>query len=68
MGAGGAEMRMRKIVLSPTDYQNHIDVEEVNSDLKEATHVETYTKDEGGFGGDKTIVIFAFYPDERDCQ
>lgn len=34
-------------------------------DLRGAVHVETYTKDEGRFGGDRTLVIFAFYNDEE---
>ena len=54
---------MKKFTYNPVDYQNHIDAKRVNKDLEGAVHVETYTKDEKSFGGARTIVIFAFYPD-----
>ncbi len=57
-------MRIEKYVRNPVEYQNHIDEEALSALLSGATHVETYTKDEGRFGGDHTLVIFAFYPDE----
>ena len=58
-------MRMKKFTYDPGNYQNHIDAENANKDLSGAIHVQTYTKDEKIFGGDQTIVIFAFYPDEE---
>jgi hypothetical protein len=58
-------MRMDKITISPTDYQNHIQAQEADDFLKGATHIQSYTKDEKRFGGERTIVIFAFYPDEE---
>ncbi len=54
-------MRMRMFTINPV-YQQSPD--RANEAMEGAVHVETYTKDEGRFGGDRTIVIFAFYPDE----
>ena len=56
---------MKKFTYDPISYQNHIDAESADRDLKGATHVETYTKYVGECSGEKTIVIFAFYPDEE---
>lgn len=58
-------MRLQKFVISPVD-QGPFEMDQLNKTLKGAVHVETYTKDEERFGGDRTIVIFAFYPDEVD--
>jgi hypothetical protein len=58
-------MRMRKFIFNPVDYQNPNDVDRANKLLKDAVHVETYTTDEGRFGGQRTIIIFAFYPDKK---
>jgi hypothetical protein len=33
--------------------------------LEGATHVETYTKKTPNWGEERTLVIFAFYPDEE---
>lgn len=49
----------------PVVYLDHTGgVEKTEKDLIGATHVETYTKDEKRFGGDKTLIVFAFYPDD----
>lgn len=57
-------MKMKKFTYNPVEYQIHIDSGNINKDLAGAVHVETYTKEEGGFFGDKTITVFAFYPDD----
>ena len=43
---------------------NFVDTEEINEQLKGATHIDSYTIDEKTFGGRKTLIVFAFYPDE----
>ena len=53
-------MILRQLRMTPVD-----SVITLNKALEGAVHVETYTKDEGLYGGDRTIVIFAFYPDEK---
>jgi hypothetical protein len=58
-------MRIKKFSLDPIEYQNHRNEEDFNKELFGAVHVETYTKDEGRFGGDRTLKVFAFYPDEK---
>lgn len=59
-------MRMKKFIYDPVEYQNHNDAERANKDLAGAVHVETYIKSEPGCREDKTIVVFAFYPDEEN--
>ena len=59
-------MKMKKFILNPVEYQNHIHEENFNKKLAGAVHVETYTKDEGRCGGLKTLIVFAFYPDEKE--
>lgn len=56
-------MRMRIFTMNPVEQQPYA-MDRFNEALKGAVHVETYTKDEGRFGDDRTITIFAFYPDE----
>ena len=58
-------MRMEKFTYTPAEYQNHIHAEGANKDLAGAIHVDTYTKDAVNWGGEKTIVVFAFFPDEK---
>lgn len=57
-------MKMRMFTMSPVDLQPY-GMKTFNESLEGATHVETYTKDEGRYGGDRTIIVFAFYPDEK---
>lgn len=56
-------MRMEKFVLNPVDYQHSGHTEDFNKKIADAVHVETYTKDEGRFGGHQTLVVFAFFAD-----
>lgn len=60
-------MRLEKFTRDPVD-QQAFGMASLNEVLKGAVHVETYTKDEGMCGGDKTIVIFAFYPDSKESR
>ena len=55
---------MKQFRYNPVEYQNHIDEIKVNEELRGAIHIETYTIDEERFGGLKTLIVFAFYPDE----
>lgn len=57
-------MRVQKFVKDPVEQQPY-SMNRLNEALEGAVHVETYTKDEGRFGGDRTIIIFAFYPDKE---
>jgi len=58
-------MKVKKFSWSPIEFQNHVDEDNANRLLKGSTHVETYTRQEGTYGKDKTIIVFAFYPDEE---
>ena len=52
-------MILRQLRMSPVD-----GVDTLNKALEGAVHVETYTRNEGRYGDRRTIIIFAFYPDE----
>lgn len=60
-------MKMRIFKMDPVQQQPY-PMDRFNEALEGADHVETYTKDEGRCGGDRTIVVFAFYPDEPECK
>ena len=51
------QMKMYKLTL---EQQQPYDLNKCNDELQDATHVETYIDNH------KTLVIFAFYPDEKD--
>jgi hypothetical protein len=55
-------MILKKIFLDPNDFNNQ---DNINKMLEGATHVETYTKKTPNWGEERTLVIFAFYPDEE---
>ncbi len=57
-------MRLQVFTRNPVEQQGY-SMGKLNEALAGAVHVETYTKDEGRCGGDKTITIFAFYPDKE---
>ncbi len=59
-------MRIRRFAINPTGHQPH-GMDRLSELLTGAVHVETFTKDEGRFGGDRSLIIFAFYPDETDA-
>ena len=55
-------MRLKRYILSPVD-QECIASGTMDEELKDALHVETYTMDDDRFGKEKTLIIFAFFPD-----
>ncbi len=57
-------MRLKKFTLNPVEQQPY-GMDKINEALEGSTHVETYTKPCQSCGDDKTLVIFAFYPDEE---
>lgn len=59
-------MKLHIIKINPIDENSNgfYSVEKANELLVGANHVETYTKDDGCYGGQRTLIIFAFYPDE----
>lgn len=59
-------MKLRKFKLDPVNYQNHVDESEFDKKLAGAIHVETYTERSIGCGDEKTLVVFAFYPEDKD--
>ena len=61
-------MRMKKFRFNPVEYQNFVDEKSVNEKLKGAVHVETYTINEKRFGDNRTLIVFAFYPDKKDNE
>ena len=56
-------MRCRKFVLNPVEQQPY-GLQAFNESLETAIHVETYTKPCLSCGEDRTLVVFAFYPDD----
>ena len=58
-------MRMEIFRLDPIQ-QMGLGIRDLNGKLEGAIHVETATRNEGRFGGDHTITIFAFYPDAKE--
>ena len=61
-------MKLKKIKFNPIDYQNQNQEEAFNEKLKGAIHVETYTESAIGCGEARTLVIFAFYPDDFEFK
>ncbi len=59
-------MRMEKRSFNPVEYQNHIQARGVDEWLRDAVHVDTHTIDQGKCGGQRTIIIFAFFPNHSD--
>ena len=53
-------MKMKTFTVSASSGSYMIDKK-----LFGATHVETYTRDDGMQGGHQTLTIFAFYPDDK---
>ncbi|MDD4972474.1 MAG: hypothetical protein PHT07_23840 [Paludibacter sp.] len=61
-------MKLIKYKLDPVNYQNSSDYDNFNEKLKGATRVETYTESAIGRGEAKTLVVFAFYPDDKEVE
>lgn len=57
-------MKMIKYELNPVEQQPW-GMEKFNESIEGATHVETYTKAAYSCGEDRTLVVFAFYPDKE---
>ncbi|MEN6621965.1 MAG: hypothetical protein ABFD50_10495 [Smithella sp.] len=58
-------MKVVKIKVAPFGAYGYVDIDEANEMLKGATHVDTHTIDSTSLGGEKILVIYAFYPDEH---
>jgi len=58
-------MRIEKFIFNPVDQQCRWR-ENLGKKLKGAVHIETYTYLRVGYSGERTLVIFAFYPDVEE--
>jgi len=58
-------MKCKLFIYNPVQFNER----KVNEDIKDAYHIETYLKDEGRFGGNQTLCIFAFFkPDKKEKE
>jgi hypothetical protein len=59
-------MKVRRFVISEMEYQNQVDFDRLNNDLRGSTNVATQVSQNGVY-----VFVYAFYPDdeqEKSCQ